>query len=65
MAPSSSGMPDNVGMIIARKLLQGNAQRRLPGSTGGTDRLESRATRSRVKIGLDDQHPAFMTDRPP
>jgi hypothetical protein len=35
MAPSSSGTPGNVGMIIARKLLQGNAQQRLPGSTGG------------------------------
>ena len=34
-------MPDNVGMIIARKLLQGNAQQRLPGPLG------SRGTRAR------------------
>src|ERR687891_1893674 len=29
MAPSSSGMPDSVGTIIARNVLQGNAQQRL------------------------------------
>ena len=45
MAASLSGMPDDVGMIIARKLLQGNAQRRFPASDGLT--RESRGTRAR------------------
>ena len=62
IAPSSSGMPDNLGIIIARNVLRGNAQ--LPCSTGGTDRLQSRATRT-VKIAPDDQHPALTTDTPP
>jgi hypothetical protein len=42
-------MPDDVGMIIARNVLQGNAQRRLPGSIDGIDRPRGQE-RAPVKI---------------
>jgi hypothetical protein len=51
-------------MIIARNLVQGNAQRRLPGSIGCTD-SPGGEERAPVEIGLDDQHHVLTTGGPP
>jgi hypothetical protein len=58
-------MPDDVAIIIARKLLRGNAERRLPASVGWADAPEWRGNDAPVKIGLDDQHHALTAGRPP